>query len=84
MTTWRRLHASLLHARQMLPQDSQSPLPWEQKGLDVKAMDQIVAQQVHRKSPKNKVKNTPRAETVATAAMLLSNTTNMVRCCVQD
>ncbi len=64
---------------QMLPQDSQSPLPWEQKGLYVDAMDWIVAQQVHHKSQKNKVKNTSRAETVATAAMLaLSNMTNVV------
>jgi hypothetical protein len=48
-------------------------------------MDQIVAQQVRRKSQKNKVENTPCAETVAVAAMLaLSNTTNAVRCRVQD
>ena len=38
----------------MLPQDSQSPLPWEQMGLGVEAMDQIVAQQVRRESQKNK------------------------------
>jgi hypothetical protein len=36
-------------------------------------------------SPKNKVENTPRAETVATAAMLaLLNTAIAVRCRVQD
>ncbi len=76
---------TILHARKMLPQDSQSPLPWEQKGLDVKAMDQIFAQQVRHKSPKNKDENTPCAETVAAAAMLaLSNTTNAARCRVQE
>jgi hypothetical protein len=48
-------------------------------------MDQIVAQQVHRKSQKNKVENSPHAVTVTAVAMLaLSNTTNLVRCFVQD
>jgi hypothetical protein len=48
-------------------------------------MDQIVAQQVCRKSEKKIVENSPRAETVATAAMLaLSNTTNTMRCHLQD
>jgi hypothetical protein len=43
-------------------------------------MDQIIAQQVRRKSQKNKLKNTPCAETVTGAAMLaLLNTTNAVR-----
>jgi hypothetical protein len=41
------------------------------KGLDIKAMDQILAQQVRCKSKKNKVKNTCRAETVAAAAAML-------------
>jgi hypothetical protein len=45
---------TISHARQMLPQDSQSPLPWEQMGSGVEAMDQIVAQQLRRESPKNK------------------------------
>ena len=46
--------------------------------LDVEAVDWILAQQVHHEYPKNKVKNTPRAETVATAAALLAllNRTN--------
>ncbi len=58
----------------------QSLLPWEQKGLDVEAIDWILAQQVRHESPKNKVEITPSAETVAVAAMLaLSNTTNVVR-----
>ncbi len=39
---------------------------------DVEAVDQILAQQVHHKAPKNKVENTPRAETVATAAAMLA------------
>jgi hypothetical protein len=53
--------------------------------LDVAAIDQIIAQQVPCNSQKNNVKNTPHAETVAVAAMLaLSNTTNAVRCCMQD
>ncbi len=38
----------------MLPQNTQSPLPWKQMGLGVEAMDQIVAQQVRRESQKNK------------------------------
>jgi hypothetical protein len=38
-------------------EDAQSSLPWEQKGLDVEAIDQIVAQQVHRKSPQNSWKH---------------------------
>jgi len=38
----------------MLPQDSQSQLPWEQMGSGVEAMDQIVTQQVRRESQKNK------------------------------
>jgi hypothetical protein len=46
---------------------------------DVEAIDQILAQKVHRKSPKNKVENTPCAETVAAAAAMLalSNRTNV-------
>ncbi len=72
MTTLRRPHTSLSHARQMLPQDSQSPLPLEQKCSDVKAMDRILAQQVRRVSQKNKVENTHRAETVAAAAAMLA------------
>jgi hypothetical protein len=48
-------------------------------------MDQIIAQQVRRKSQNNKVEDTPRAETDTMAAMLAqSNTTNAVRCCMQD
>ncbi len=48
---------------------------------DVEAVDQILAQQVHRESQKNKVDNTPCAETVAVAAAMLalSNRTNAVR-----
>ncbi len=47
---------------------------------DDKAADQILVQQMHCESQKNKVKNTPCAKTVAAAAMLiLSNTTNVVR-----
>jgi hypothetical protein len=40
--------------------------------LDVEAVDQILAQQVRRESPKKKVKNTPCAETVAVAAAMLA------------
>jgi hypothetical protein len=45
---------------------------------DVEAVDKILAQQVRHESPKNKVENTPRAETVAAAAAMLalSNRTN--------
>ncbi len=47
--------------------------------LDVKAADQILAQQVRRESQKSEVKNTPHAETVATAAamLVLLNRTNV-------
>ena len=74
MTALRRPHTSSSHARQMLPQDSQSPLPCMRAkvNLDVKAADQILAQQVRRESQKSEVKNTPRAESVAVAAAMLA------------
>jgi hypothetical protein len=47
--------------------------------LDVDVMNQILIQQVRRESQKNKSENSPRPETVATAAMLaLSNKTTAV------
>jgi hypothetical protein len=42
------------------------------EGSDVKALDQILAQQVHRKSQKNNVKNSCQAEAVAAAAAMLA------------
>jgi hypothetical protein len=52
----------------------QSPLPCMRAKVysDIKAVDQILAQQVHCKYQKNKVENNPCAETVAAAAAMLA------------